>query len=135
MLPSRGHGVLPWLDFGYVIRNTLKKACAKSAPPIFIGITPRRYPSYLLLILLICFLFIFYLARCTLLNFLSISSQASLPFVSWCHRTTMGTAAIFVQISLVCIAWCRNVPSLALVDTDSFWRTGVEYHGAISCSH
>ena len=35
-----------------------------------------------------CFLFIFYLLRCTLPDFPSISSQASFPFLSRRHRTT-----------------------------------------------
>ena len=42
--------------------------------------TPRRFPSYLLLTLLLHFLFIFYLLLCTLLYFPSVSSLASLPF-------------------------------------------------------
>ena len=49
--------------------------------------TRRRFLFYLLLTLLLCILFIFYLPRCTLLDFYSISSQASLPFLSCCHRT------------------------------------------------
>ena len=39
---------------------------------------PRRFPSYLL----IYFLFIFYLSRCTLPDFPSVSSLASQPFLS-----------------------------------------------------
>ena len=50
--------------------------------------TPRRFPSYLLLTLFLYFLFIFYFPRCTLPDFLSTSSHASLPFLSCCHRTT-----------------------------------------------
>ena len=33
------------------------------------------------------FLFIFYLPHCTLPDFLSVSSLASLPFLPYCHRT------------------------------------------------
>ena len=47
----------------------------------------RRSPSHLLLYLL----FIFYLPRFTLLFFPSVSSLASLPFLSCCHRTTTST--------------------------------------------
>jgi len=43
---------------------------------------PRRLPSYLLLY------FIFYLPRCTLPDFSSVSSLVSLPFLFCCHRTT-----------------------------------------------
>ena len=46
--------------------------------------TARRFLSYLLLY----FLLIFYLPRCTLLDFSSVSYLASLPFWTWCHRTT-----------------------------------------------
>ena len=49
--------------------------------------TPRRFPSYLLLTLLLYFL-IFYLPRCTLPDFSSVSSLTSLLFLSCCHRTT-----------------------------------------------
>ena len=41
--------------------------------------TPRRFPSHLLLTLILYFLFIFYLPRCTLPDF-PCSSQACLPF-------------------------------------------------------
>ena len=52
-------------------------------------LTSKTVPvSYLLLTLLLYFLSIFYLAPCTLPDFASISSQASLSFLSCCHRTT-----------------------------------------------
>ena len=47
-------------------------------------LTPRRFPSYLLLTLLLYFLFIFYFSRSTIPDF---SSTASLLFLSWYHRT------------------------------------------------
>ena len=50
--------------------------------------TPRRFPSYLLLTLLLYFLFIFYLPRCTLPDFPSVSSLTFLSFWSCCNRTT-----------------------------------------------
>ena len=43
---------------------------------------PWRFPSYLFLY------FIFYLSRCTLPDFPSVFSLASLPFLSCCYRTT-----------------------------------------------
>ena len=46
--------------------------------------TLRLFPSYHLLTLLLYFLFIFYLPRYTPLDFPSVSSQASLSFLS-CH--------------------------------------------------
>ena len=55
---------------------------------LFINSTPWRFPSYLLLALPLYFLFIFYLPRCTLRDFPSVSTQASLLFLSCCHRTT-----------------------------------------------
>ena len=55
-----------------------------SSPP---NSTLRRFPSYLLLTFLLYFLLIFHLPRCTLLNFPSVSSLTSLPFLSCCHRT------------------------------------------------
>ena len=51
--------------------------------------TTRRFPSYLLLTLLLYLLFIFYLPRCTLPDFPSVSSLTSLPFLSCCHQTTI----------------------------------------------
>merc|ERR1719154_945076 len=50
--------------------------------------SPRWFPSYLLLTLLLYFIFIIYLPRCTLPNFPSVSSLASLLFLPCCHRTT-----------------------------------------------
>ena len=50
--------------------------------------TRRRFPFYLLLTLLLCILFIFYLPRCTLPDFPSGSSLSSLSFLSCCHGTT-----------------------------------------------
>ena len=47
--------------------------------------TSRLFLSYLLMTLLLYFLSIFYYLRCTLQDFPSVSSQASLPFLS-CHR-------------------------------------------------
>ena len=49
---------------------------------------PRWFPSYLLITVILHFLFIFYLPRCTLPDFHSVSALASLPFLSCCHRTT-----------------------------------------------
>ena len=43
--------------------------------------TPRRFPFYLLLTLLLYFIFIFHLPRCTLLDFFSVSYPAFLPVV------------------------------------------------------
>ena len=45
--------------------------------------TPRRFPSHLFLTLIT-----FYLPRCTLSDFPSVSYMASLPFLSCCHRTS-----------------------------------------------
>ena len=50
--------------------------------------TPRRFPSYLLFTILLYFLSIFYHPRWTLLDFPSVFSLASLPFLYCCHRTT-----------------------------------------------
>ena len=49
-------------------------------------LTPRKFPFYLLMTFLLYFLIIFCLPRCILPDFASISSLASLPFLSWCHR-------------------------------------------------
>ena len=57
--------------------------------------TPRRFPSYLLLTLLLHFLFIYYPLRCTLPDFPSVSSLASLQFLS-CHRAT------FINFDSIC---------------------------------
>ena len=60
--------------------------------------TPRRFPSYLLLTLLLYFLSIFYFRRCTLPDFPSIFSLASLPFLPCCHwsiTTTFENSDIF----------------------------------------
>ena len=54
---------------------------------------PRRFPSYLLLTLLLYFLFIFYRILFYRI-FFSKSSQASWPFLSWCHRTTITLLTI-----------------------------------------
>jgi len=48
----------------------------------------RRFPSYLLCTFLLYFFFIFYLHRCTLPDFPSVSSLVSLPFLPCYHRTT-----------------------------------------------
>ena len=56
----------------------------------------RRLPSYLLCTLFLYFLFIFYLPRCTLPHFPSISSIASLPFLSCCHRTTKCLCKMYI---------------------------------------
>ena len=50
--------------------------------------TPRRFPLYLLLTFILYFFLIFYPARCTLPDFSSISSLASLSFLYCCHRKT-----------------------------------------------
>ena len=63
--------------------------------------TPRRFPSYLLLTLLLNFLFIFYFPLCTLPDFPSISPQASLPFLSCCHRTTTYFLLILKTLSFL----------------------------------
>ena len=55
---------------------------------LFSNSTPRRLSSYLLLALLPYFFFIFYLPRCSLPNFPSVSSLVSLPLLSCCPRTT-----------------------------------------------
>ena len=49
--------------------------------------TPSRLSSYLLMTLILYFFTIFYLPRSTLPDFTSVSSLASLPFLSCCHRT------------------------------------------------
>ena len=55
--------------------------------------TPKRFPSYLLLYIL----FIIYLPWCTLSDFPSMTSQASLLFLS-CHRTaTLILTQIFID--------------------------------------
>ena len=53
--------------------------------------TPGRFLFYLLLNLLLYLLFIFYITRCTLPDFLSVSSLDSLPFLSSYYRTTITT--------------------------------------------
>ena len=45
----------------------------------------RWFPSYLLCTLILL-PFIFYLPQCTLPDFTSVSSRASLPFLSCCHH-------------------------------------------------
>ena len=45
-----------------------------------------------------CFIFIFYLTRCILLNFPSVSSLASLPFLPCCHRTTTTGVLLYITI-------------------------------------
>ena len=73
----------------YLPRRSLKD----TAPP---NSTPRRFPSYLLL----CFLFIFYLPRYSLPDFHSISSLASMPFLSCCHQTTTFGAIYRLDIGI-----------------------------------
>ena len=63
--------------------------------------TPRRLPCHLLFTLLLYFLFFFYISRFSLLDFPSISYQASLPFVSCCHQTTTSPNRLS--------SWCFNV--------------------------
>ena len=83
----------------------------------------RRFPSYLLCTLLLYFLFIFCLFRCTLPNFPSVTSLASLPFLPCCHRTTtnvryevlvciMTSTYQHVMIHInICIMTCSNGPT------------------------
>ena len=59
--------------------------------------TPRRFPSYLIFTLLLYFLFIFHLPRCTLPDFLSKSPHTSLPYLSCCHRTTTSPFLIVID--------------------------------------
>ena len=66
-------------------RILLKRSIFISSPP---NSTPRRLSSYFHMTLLLYFLFIFYLPRCNLSGFPSISSRASLPFLCCCQRTT-----------------------------------------------
>jgi len=75
----------------------IKKGLLGEMKMIFLTIgtwSPRRFPTYLLLYLF----FIFYLSRCTLTNFPSVSSLASLPFLSCYHRTTYVELCNFFQI-------------------------------------
>ena len=44
------------------------------------------------------FLFIFYLPRCTLPDFPSVSSLASLPFLPCCHLTTSSILYLIIQL-------------------------------------
>ena len=60
-------------------------SCIYTSPP---NPTPRGFLSYLLLNLLLYFLFIFHLPRCTLPDFPSVSSLAFLPFFPCCHLIT-----------------------------------------------
>ena len=56
--------------------------------PLCSSFTPRRFPSYLLLAVLLCFLFIFYLPRCTpifLVIFILLYSNNNLL----CHKCKM----------------------------------------------
>ena len=64
------------LTLGTIVRTNLTRV---TSPP---NSAPRRFPSYLLLY----FLFIFYLPRCTLPDFPSVSSPASLPVLPCCHH-------------------------------------------------
>ena len=57
----------------------------------------RRFPSYLLCTHLL-FSFQLFPSQCTLLDFPSISSLASLSFLPCCHRTT--TTSFFLRFSL-----------------------------------
>ena len=67
--------------------STLERAnlTRQTSPP---NSAPGRFPSYLLMTLLLYFFFIFYLSRCTVPDFNSVSSLASLPFSSCCHQAT-----------------------------------------------
>ena len=49
--------------------------------------------------------FVFYLPPCTLPDFLSVSSLASLPFLPCCHRTTTKTS-ISIFSRWRCSSWC-----------------------------
>ena len=69
---------MPSLPSSFLVRVNLTRV---ASPP---KSTPRRFPSYLLLY----FLLIFYLPRFTVLDFQSVSSLGSLPFLPCCHRTT-----------------------------------------------
>ena len=69
--------------------------CRHYRPP---NSTPRRLPSYLLLY----FRFVFYIPRCTVPDFPSTSSQASLTFLSCCHRTTTTTSRQEKDMCIVC---------------------------------
>ena len=69
--------------FRHIYYICLQLRVEVTSPPNSI---PRRFPSYLLLPLLLRFLFIFYFLRCTLQDFSSISSRASLPFLLCCHN-------------------------------------------------
>ena len=70
--------------------------------------SPGRFPSYRLLILLLYFLFIFYLPRCTLPDFPSVSSLASLPFLSCCQQQQ------------ICTMQSLPMPSLCFQSTPSY---------------
>ena len=69
----------------YLWRATRSRAnlIRVTSPP---NSTPRQFPCYPLLY----FLFIFSLLRCTLPDFPSVYSPASLSFLSCCHLTTIG---------------------------------------------
>ena len=62
--------------------------------------TPRRFPSYLLLTLLLYFFFIFYLPRCTLQDFPSVSSLAFAIFILSKNNNSSRTTLQTLQISL-----------------------------------
>ena len=61
--------------------------------------TPRRFPPYLLLTLLLYFLFVFYLPRCTLPDFPSISPQAFLPFLSCYYNISKILESLGIMVA------------------------------------
>ena len=77
--------IMNGFEMSYLVRANLTRV---TSPP---NSTATRFSSYLLLTLLLYLFFIFYYPRCTLPDFSSVSSLASFPFLSCCHRTTTTT--------------------------------------------
>ena len=68
------------------------------------------------------FIFIFYLPRCTLPDFPSVSSLASLPFLSCCHRTTTERREPLGQTRITAQSIFFN---LRKVDNSNKWKNYV----------
>ena len=69
----------------------------------------RRFLCYFLFTRLLCISSIFYLSRFTLLDFLSTSSQASLPFLFCRHRTTTTAEKVYLPLRSFLSQTCNDL--------------------------
>ena len=72
--------------------------------------------------ILLYFLFIFYLSRCTLPEFLSVSSHASLPFLSCCYRTTRTIVLHDIRIFILGPNTQKYHSSMMNLTPNASWR-------------